>query len=467
VANDLRQFALGLLNCALCNPKHVGCLREFNFEDHLPELERIRSAMIRAYDSIGACDELAILDADPKILDADLLEIGREGDGVAPEVYADRLRKAIYAQEVARACDQAKEALRNGDTEALTGHLRKAGELAEGPSQRERLAQFIVANAYREDVDPPEDVPVLKVDGKAVLTRGNIGVIAGQSKAGKSAVIQSMIASAIGGQGDNLKLHLDGHSGALIHLDTEQSRADHYRLVDIAKRRAMVDNLPGNVLSLSLKGESPKACRELLCELCRDLAAKGQRIGAILIDGVADLAVDVNSIEESHELVRELEQLATKYDTAVIGVLHLNPGSEFKTRGHLGSQLERKAECNLRLEKKDGVTVIYSELNRRAAIPKEHGPRFEWSDAKGMHVSVASAADAKQAEKQAELADLARAAFEHAGANGEGLSYTDLWQAVGEVGDLKERAAKKRIGAFVDVHLVNKHERTNNYFLTC
>ena len=62
-----------------------------------------------------------------------------------------------------------------------------------------------------------------------------------------------------------------------------------------------------------------------------------------------------------------LPLIATEQNAVVVTVLHENPNSEYgKTRGHLGSQLERKAESNLRLQKDNttGVTTIFTEKSR-------------------------------------------------------------------------------------------------------
>ncbi len=82
--------------------------------------------------------------------------------------------------------------------------------------------------------------------------------------------------------------------------------------------------------------------------------------------------------------------MAIKYACPFVNVLHENHASETgKTRGHLGSQLERKAASNLRLIKdpKSGVIQLWGEKLRRGHIAKGEGPAFVWDNAKGMHVS--------------------------------------------------------------------------------
>ena len=45
-----------------------------------------------------------------------------------------------------------------------------------------------------------------------------------------------------------------------------------------------------------------------------------------MIDGVGDLAIDVNDTAESNGLVAELHALAIRFDCPIVCVLHENPG---------------------------------------------------------------------------------------------------------------------------------------------
>jgi len=122
-----------------------------------------------------------------------------------------------------------------------------------------------------------------------------------------------------------------------------------------------------------------------MVQSCGDLSA----FHSIIIDGIADLVVDPNDADECFPLITELHALAIRYDTAIILVLHMNPGSQNeKGRGHLGSQLERKSESNLTLTKDGEATVISSTRQRGRPIPKDDkAPSFRWSDERQMHIS--------------------------------------------------------------------------------
>ena len=174
-----------------------------------------------------------------------------------------------------------------------------------------------------------------------------------------------------------------------------------------------------------------------------------------IIDGVADLCVDPNAIEEAFGLVEELVQLAIKHACPIITVLHENPSAAEtgKTRGHLGSQLERKAESNLRLGKDSkGITTIYAERCRRASIPKDRGPRFAWDDASGMHVTVHTEAKADKADekRKAEQPAVAAVFCDVVG----GLAWGELKERMINVGKMTGRTAERRITEWKEAGLI-------------
>lgn len=181
----------------------------------------------------------------------------------------------------------------------------------------------------------------------------------------------------------------EGH--ALIHFDTEQSQYDWQQVLKTALRRAKLEKPPKWLLSYNLTGLQADECRHLLEHAMRTAKKKFGGIFAVMIDGIADFVIDPNNPEECFPLVTKLHGLAIEYQTAIVNVIHMNPGSDVKARGHLGSQLERKSESNLTLEKdEDGITRLWATRQRGKMIAKEDAPAFEWSDSAKMHVLVES-----------------------------------------------------------------------------
>ena len=327
------------------------------------------------------------------------------------------------------------------------GGILKQIEGIETGVGKSNLATQLATRVFEFGNHPPKPIPILQIAGKALCTPGNLLNIQALPKAGKSAVVESMIAAVANGnrQGpDTLGFSAENPQGhALVHFDTEQSRYDHDALVRRALRRAMMETPPPWLVSYSVADLDIRDRRLALRHAMHESKEAHGGIFAVMIDGVADLCGDPNDSEESFDLVHELHALAITHDCAIITVLHENPGSESgKTRGHLGSQLERKAECNLRLAKDTaGITTIWAERARHCHLPKNEGPCFSWNDQASMHTSCGTSGEIKSAAMRGRLEADAVTAFGET----ESFRHVDLLEAVCSAFDLKERAAKDRV----------------------
>ncbi len=259
------------------------------------------------------------------------------------------------------------------------------------------LATLLERRRFQPRIEPPPLRPIYTLAGSVICTPGNLTSITSAIKTGKSAVVSSMAASVLGAgfSGDFLGFKSSNPSGfALLHFDSEQSPDDHWHLIARALKRAGLNEPPPWFYSYRLTGLCSRQAWDCVAHATEAAAQVHGGVHSCLIDGVADLVADVNDPGASNAFVSTLHDMAIRYDCPIAGVIHFNPGGE-KTRGHLGSQLERKAETNLRLDKQDGVTTIWSDKQRRAPIPKDTGPCFQWNDEAGMHVSVESRSQAK------------------------------------------------------------------------
>ena len=124
-------------------------------------------------------------------------------------------------------------------------------------------------------------------------------------------------------------------------------------------------------------------------------------------------------------------------------------------RGHLGSQIERKAETNLRLSKgSNGVVEMFGERCRNAFIPKGQGAFFQWSDDAMMHVSCEPPAGKAEVKAAAEI-EARDAAF--AGAVGA-MDYAELRERIMKTMGIKNRASEGRIKQWLSGGLVAKDD---------
>ena len=307
---------------------------------------------------------------------------------------------------------------------------------------------------------PEKPIPVISLGGHPISTAGNITNVQAKAKAGKTAGFSGIIGAACcqDGQGlDCLGFESENPDGkAVIHFDTEQSRFDADALIRRSLFRGGMDSVPPWLSSFSLADMDKRDRRKALPLVMEDAAQECGGIHFVLVDGVADLCPALNDDVGAFELVEEIHGLAIRFKCPIITTLHENPGSENgKTRGHLGSELERKAETNLRFVKgADGITTIYTELSRSCHIPKDEGFCFRWSEEAQMHVSCGGAAEVNERATKAKAMREAEKSFGGA----EALGYSELVGKIKKALGLQDRAAKGRIGAFRELGVLHQNE---------
>ena len=283
----------------------------------------------------------------------------------------------------------------------------------------ETLRQKAYASRFDPQVVPPPDETCMLIGDVPIAARGNLSVIQGKSKVGKSAVVAAILGAAQRGNfyssADALCVSWEGESkGAIIHLDTEQSPSDWHSLVCRSVTRSGLSEVSSRLVSLQLVKFARSERLEILRQtLMHEMAAQGA-IDAVIIDGIADLSLSPNDEIGALELVSQVMAMSHEFNTPVFCVLHENPGTEqAKTRGHLGSELNRKAFANLRIDKDDkGVSTIYGTDMRKRDIPKEQGFCFAWDDVVKMHTFRGRAGGMKAAQKQADAIEKARSEWE-------------------------------------------------------
>jgi hypothetical protein len=251
---------------------------------------------------------------------------------------------------------------------------------------------------------------------------------------------------------DTLGVESENPNGlAVVHFDTEQSREDFWNQVARAVRRAGREQTPPWLLSYTLTDFPAKQKREAVWMAADHAAKEFGGLHSIIVDGFADLVCDVNDAEECNEFVAALHALAIKHNCPIVGVIHFNPGSE-KTRGHLGSQLERKAETNLRIDKDGEVSHVWSEKQRRAPILEGTGPRFQWSEELAMHVTVESRESAKKKAATEEAKRLRDDVF----GDKRSMRYTDLKNGVMDITGKSDRSAKRIVEDWVKLGVIEQ-----------
>jgi hypothetical protein len=265
-----------------------------------------------------------------------------------------------------------------------------------------------------------------------VVQRNGITLISGAAKSGKTLLVSSMIASIIGRE-TTLGI-TPGREARLLWADTEQSEND------IAVVRKRIEAMAGKRMSdasingIHLRPFGPEQSTLLIEDKLKQLLPD-----VLLVDGPGDLCEDTNDIAASQATVKTLLRWADEYNCAVVAVVHTNPNSD-KTRGHLGSEIERKCAFSLQTLKNESD---FENPTFRVKPGFMRGKRFMPYDFRynenGMPELVENAAKSKKtpAEKIIEALE-----------PGAEYSYQDLLDKA-EWAFVEEKAAKSAINNLI------------------
>ncbi len=217
---------------------------------------------------------------------------------------------------------------------------------------------FDVEQAHRDSfVDLRKDIkpqPILLSYGEdwsghplCIFGEGDYSVITGISKSKKSFIKSALMALYIGGNSETYFSGFRSHRRDdmyVIDFDTEQSDFHAKRTFD--RVRKMVGEHYNFYRPYALRKYLPHERMEIIAHV---IEKYGKNIGLIAIDGYADLIKDTNDNVESAELAQQIMSWTDEYQFHITGVLHTNPDGS-KMRGHLGSEVGRKAQTVLKVE---------------------------------------------------------------------------------------------------------------------
>lgn len=269
----------------------------------------------------------------------------------------------------------------------------------------DELAKYMVmASEEIQDSDialQQGDTPIFSI--------GDISTITGLPKSRKTFLIASL-ATAFLKDGGFLSLGSALEKKRILIIDTEQSR----RFVLMLTRRIYrlvgwdySDDHRESMQILTLRELTPENRYMVLTKAINRLKPQ-----LVFIDGSADLIEDTNNVEQSNELVNNLMRLSSEKQCHICSVVHTNPNSE-KTRGHFGSELQRKSETVILVQRDGDTTTIKPQFCRSL----EFSPFSFVLNEKGLPEQT-EAVQPKQENLQAVFAEVY--------AYAEYLSYTDL-----------------------------------------
>lgn len=319
---------------------------------------------------------------------------------------------------------------------------------------------------------PPVAQMVVSVNDVPLGTQGNILCITGGEGTGKSNYVTALIAGAIGQSDKNKDKVMDtlgvsvcenSKRKAILFYDTEQSEVQTYKNITNLLRRCGRETMPEYLKAYCLTGMSRKERLQAIIQSMDKFHYQFRGIHMVVIDGIADLIKGANDETESIAVVEELYRLAGIYNTCIVTILHFIP-SGLKLRGHLGSELQRKAAAILSIEKDTDPSVsVVKALKVRDGSPLDVPIiQFAWDKDAGMHVYLGEKPkEEKEKRKEDELVAVARDIF----GRQDFITYVDLAEQIQAILDVKERTAKSYIKFMREKEIILKDPSNQSYYI--
>ena len=226
---------------------------------------------------------------------------------------------------------------------------------------REELAVFIEEAAVSVTNNYEEAPAVLMVDDAVIGTLGNFSASIGKAKSKKTFNVSAIAASALSGRTIlRYRSMFPENKRKILYIDTEQGRHHCQQVLKRILRLAEMpdDKVPENLIMLSLRKFAPRV-RLLIVE---EAIGTTPDLGLVIIDGIRDFLYDINSSSESTEVISKFMQWTDDKQIHIHTVLHQNKNDEH-ARGHIGTELNNKAETIMQVEvDKDDKTISCVEV---------------------------------------------------------------------------------------------------------
>jgi archaellum biogenesis ATPase FlaH len=314
---------------------------------------------------------------------------------------------------------------------------------------------------------PLKSEMLVSINGVPLGTQNNLFGITGGEGTGKSNFAGSLIAGTVSKAGDvdtlGTLIQQNRDDRAILLYDTEQSETQLYKNIANILKRGKVESMPACFKAYCLTSMSRKERMQAIVQSMDKFYYQFGGIQMVVIDGIADLVRCANDEAESISVIDELYRLAGIYKTCIVCVLHFIPNG-MKLRGHLGSELQRKAAAILSIERDgDPQISVIKALKVRDGSPLDVPlVQFAWDRKLGMHAYIGDKPkEEKEKRKETELAGVARTVF-----NKQRLfTYLELCEQIQSILDVKERTAKSYIKFMIEKEIVVRDANNRSHFI--
>lgn len=310
-------------------------------------------------------------------------------------------------------------------------------------------------------------IPVVEIAGCNFASKGDLSIVGGLPKAGKTSTSMFMLATA---------LMKDVSNKDTLDIRTKFSEGKPVIYIDTEQPQAYTDKLRRNVCKLIGKPENDPSFENTLFFINLRKYSSEEKQNKVfewmqfkpdthlwIIDGVADLIKDPNDTREAFGIIERLMISSDAMDTTIICYIHENPGSTGKLRGNLGSEAERKCGGALSVKKiKDkGIHCIEAKLIRGAADFEPIFFRYNKEQGRMVSISGEEKEELKKGTDKVKIKENLRLAMAKRCLLTGGLKSKDLVKSIIDFAEpiegksIKARTAELRINEMKEMGIIS------------
>lgn len=194
-------------------------------------------------------------------------------------------------------------------------------------------------------------------------TLGNFSVIIGKAKSRKSYFVNIAVSAVL-----NKDTLLNQFAGRLpndkkkvLYFDTEQGKYHVQLALKRICKQINVD-IPEDLSVYHLRSKSPSERLKII----EHAIYNTENVGFVVIDGIKDLVTSINDEAEATMIASKLLKWTEEKEVHIVTVLHQNK-SDTNARGHIGTELQNKAETVLSITKNEqdkDISIVEAEYCR-------------------------------------------------------------------------------------------------------
>lgn len=278
---------------------------------------------------------------------------------------------------------------------ALRTELKEVGNNNISESKEQKLARLLetrekIAEAKTKPVTFSQ--PILKQNENPVFFPKTINVIQGKAGVHKSRLAETICSALL--KRPETKKELLGFKAdvlsrfAICYVDTERNLSDQlpYALQQIQLKAGFeIDDKVDSFDCISLLEFDREERFEMLDLYLEHIRTQYNTHIFIVLDVITDCVFNFNDTKDSMKLIDMMNKSINRFDVTFLCLIHENPGSTDKARGHLGTEIMNKASTVIQVgfeKDSEQAAMDLIKLNYlKCRSSKKHDPVYlQYSD---------------------------------------------------------------------------------------